>query len=80
MDIAHCAEPVHDLLVPVLTPQVHVAAGAQHLQMAAAAVHQAQVERAAAQVEREQRLFLVRVALDPAPTSGSGSLAGRHPG
>ena len=46
-----------------------------HLQVARLALHQAQVQRATAQVERQHSLLGIRVALDPVRSSARLSIS-----
>ena len=59
LELGH--QPVDDALVPVVTTEVRVAGGRLHLEHALAEVEDRHVERAAPEVEHEDRLVVVLV-------------------
>ena len=70
-NLAHHAEPVHEPLVPSLAAQARVAAGAEHVHVAVAAVQQRQVEPGSVKVENEQLLLRTAAELRPASINGA---------
>ena len=65
--------PVDDLLVPVVATEVRVARGALHLEHAVADLEHGHVERAAAEVEDEDRL-VAAFLVEPVRERGRGRL------
>ena len=66
-------QPVDDPLVPVVTAEVRVAGGRLHLEHAVADLEDRHVERAAAEVEDEDRL-VVAFLVEPVRERGRGGL------